>query len=288
MSDRRVTRARQWWRGGIALALLICGSEAAFPMQARGAAAGPPPLVFAGSGTNLPLTRLLVEGFLRTRRDVQIQVPTSIGSNAAIPAVTDGAIALGLLSRPIRDAELALGLKAVPYARTVIVIGTHEGVRDEAITGQELVQIYRKARTRWQDGREIVVLTRQPWDSSLEVLNQEVPGFEEAYAESQRLKRWTVLYTDQDMNRTLAKTPSAIGLTDLGAIVVERLPIKALRVDGVPATLEQAAGGRYRLVKRLTFVYKDPLPQAVKAFLGFVRSPEGEQILRANAYLPGG
>ena len=120
------------------------------------------------------------------------------------------------------------------------------------------------------------------------MLEREVPGFREAYAESQKANRWTTLLTDQEMNQVLAKTPSAIGLSDMGAITAEKLPIKALKINGVRPTPENVLSGRYPPVKTLAFVLRnDKLPAEAKAFLEFVRSREGRKILRANGYVPG-
>ena len=107
------------------------------------------------------------------------------------------------------------------------------------------------------------------------------------YEESQKTKRWTTLLKDLEMNQVLAKTPHAIGFSDLGALTVERHRIKSLRVNGVAPTLQNAQSGKYPLVKPLMFVYhKEKLPPAAREFLAFVRSKEGAGILRANGYLP--
>jgi len=265
----------------LALSLTIVLADAATAGQPSAA-----PPVIAGSGTNLPITRLLVEAFGRLRPGIKIEVPASIGSLGGIRAAADGAIAVGLISRPLKAEEEGLGLTVLPYARTAIVIGAHPTVADDGITFDELVQIYKGAKTRWKDGREIIVLSREPGDSSIEVLAREVPGFAEVYAESQRAGRWLTLFTDQEMLAALAKTPYAIGLADLGAMTSGRLPIRALKVNGVPPAPDTVLEGRYPLVKTLAFVYRsDRLPADAGAFLEFARSREAEKILKANGYL---
>jgi len=276
--------ARRGRRARIGLLLALGAGGAAFPGNGLGAE---PALIFAGAGSHLAPMRILVDAFTRTHPGVRIEVPSSIGSTGAVRAAAAGAIAMGLLSRPIRSDEKGLGLTVLPYARTVIVIGAHPTVGDETITGRELVQIYRKVKQRWRDGHDIVVLTREPGDSTIEVLGQEVPGFKVAYLESYEAKRWTILYTDQEMSRVLARTPQAIGFSDLGAMTVGRLPIKALPLDGVAPTVQDAMSGRYRLVKKLDFVYKEPLHPDAKAFVEFARSGAGRQALQAGGFLPG-
>ncbi len=271
--------------GSFAVAVLVLAVSA----LARAGEAPARPLVFAGSGTNLSITRALTDAFRRLHPEINIEIPASIGSLGGIRAAAEGAIAVGLISRPLMAEEKALGLTVVPYARTAVVIGVHPSVADDGITFDDLVQIYRGTKTRWKDGREIVVLARELEDSSIEVLGREVPGFKNAYAESQRVKRWITLFTYQENLRVLVRTPYAIGFADLGAITVERLPIKALRINGVPPTPETVASGNYPLVKTLAFVFRrDTLPAGAKAFLGFVRSRDGEKVLKANGYLLGG
>lgn len=243
-------------------------------------------LVFAGSGGNLDIVRLLAKEFQKSHSQIAIDVPDSIGSSAGIKAAADQAISVGLTSRSLKDKEKKLGLTVITYARTAIVIGVHPSVVDDGITSKELIQIYQGTKSRWQDEQEIIVLTREPGDSSLAVLEQQIPKFKQVYAESQRAKRWTTLYTDQEMSQTLAKTPYAIGISDLGIITTEQLPIKALKVNGVSPTLKNLTSGKYPLFRSLSFVFlQDKLSAKAKTFLDFVQSSEGKKILRANGYL---
>ncbi len=267
--------------------LCLAASLAGGQPRVEAATAPAAPLVFAGSGTNLAITRLLAEAFVRTRPDLTIEVPASIGSTGGIQAAADGSIALGLVSRPLKDQEKTLGLTTRPYARSAIVFGVHPTVHDEGISLDDLLNIYRGTKTRWRDGREIVVLTRQPTDSGIEALEQKIPGFREVYAESQKAKRWITLYTDQEMNQALVKTPYAIGLLDLGIIQSEQLTVRPLRVDGVAPSEQSVRNGTYRLVKTLAFVYREAsLAPSAKAFLEFVRSKPAQQLLLLHRYLP--
>jgi len=167
-----------------------------------------------------------------------------------------------------------------------MIIGVHPSVAEDNITSEELLDIYRGKKSKWKDGKEIIVLTREPGDSSIEVLAKRIPGFGTVYDESRQSKRWSILYKDLAMNETLAKTPCAIGLSDLGAVTIEKHAIKPLKINGVAPALDNLASGKYQLYKTLTFVYrKDKLPTEARAFMNFVRSREGEKILKANGYL---
>lgn len=272
-------------RGGVPVLAFLALLALSVP-----AAAGPAPgatLVFAGSGTNLPIVRVLARAFEKRHPGVRIEVPASIGSTSGIRAAADGAIAIGLISRPLKESEKGLGLDVVTYARTPLVIGVHPAVAEDDVSYAEIVDIYRGKKNRWKDGSGIIVLTREPGDSTIEVMDRGVPGFRAAYDESQQAKRWTVLLKDLEMDEVLAKTPYAIGFSDLGALTVERHRIKPLRVNGVAPTLANVQGGKYPLVKPLMFTFhREKLPPAAKEFLAFVRSKEGARLMRLNDYLP--
>jgi phosphate transport system substrate-binding protein len=279
-------RKRRGHKHGLLLLAAIIGLL--FSEHTLAAALPPSPLIFAGSGANLPIMRLLAKAFEQHHPNIKIEVPASIGSTGGIRAAADNAIAAGLISRALRDDEKGLGLTVLPYARTALVIGAHASVADNEITFADFIKIYQGVKTRWQDGQEIIVLTRQSDDSMIGLLEREISGFKAVYAESQRAKRWTTLYSDREMNQALTRMPYAVGLSDTGTITAEQLPIKVLGVNGVLPTADTIRAGSYPLVLTHAFVF---LPQKLsaeaKAFLDFVRSPEGERLLQTNGYLPG-
>lgn len=241
----------------------------------------------AGSGVNLAITRLLAEAFGKQQPTWVIDIPASIGTRGAIKAVAEGAIPLGLISRPLKAEEQALGLMEKPYARVAIVLAAHAGVPDETITSQELNDIFKGTKTTWQNGKTIIVQAREKSDSGFQVLDQRIPGFKDIYAESHEAKRWTLYFTDQEANAALAATPNALGVTDLGMIATEHLPVRVLNLNGVSPEAAHVRDGSYPLNRQLSFVYKTGnLSPGVQAFLDFVSSDAGRAILQANGYIP--
>jgi len=250
------------------------------------AAQAPEGLRFAGCDANLAITRLLGRAFTRTRPHVRIQLET-VGSTNGIALAAAGAIHIGLSSRPLRDGEEGRGLTFRPYARTAVVVGADPDLPEVAVTSADLLGLYRGTKQRLGNIPEVALLTREEGDSSVVTLKQTLPGFAEAYAAGAKAHHWTVLYSEPTMHEALLMLPFALGLSDLGTITIERLPIKALTVDGVAPTLENVASGRYPFVKTLAFVWReDVLPASGRAFVEFVRSPEAAAILTAHGYLP--
>ncbi len=241
----------------------------------------------AGSGANLGITRLLAQAFSKQNQNITIDIPGSIGTQGAITAVADGAIALGLISRSLKEDEKELGIAEQPYARVAIIVGAHFEVREETITSRELIEIFKGTKTTWKDGNLIIVQAREKSDSGFLVLQNTIPGFKEVYAESHQAKRWTLYFNDQEANRALSNTPCAIGVTDLGMVATEYLNVKALKLDGIAPDQKNVINGTYPLSRRLSFIYRpETLSDGAKRFLGFTASETGRGILQANGYTP--
>lgn len=241
--------------------------------------------ILAGSGSNIAATQLLVNAFKKLHPETTFAPLTNIGSTGAVQAVADGAITVGLLSRPLRESEKNLNLVVVPYARTPLVIGTHPNVVDDDITFAEFVNIYRGIKTTWKNGRTIVVLNREPGESSIDLLEEKVPGFREVYSDSIKTHRWTVIMKDDQMNRRITETLDAIGISDMGTIVTEKLNIKPLKLNGITPTPAHVKNGKYPLYKTLAFTYRqDQFTPQVKAFIEFACSSAGHEVLEKNGY----
>jgi len=254
----------------------------------RGAMAQPASetLVFAGCDSNIALTRLLARVFMQNHPEVRIQLRT-VGSTNGVALAAAGAIQIGLVSRPLRDAEEGLGLTFLPYARTAVIIGADPDTPDTTLTAADLLSFYRGTKLTWNSGREITFLTREEGDSSVASLKQAMPGFAEAYAAGSNTSHWTILYSEPTMHEALLTLPFALGLSDLGTTTLERLPIKVFSIDGIAPTPENLASGRYPFIKTLGFVWReDTLPASVRAFVKFVQSDDGAGLLRAHGYLP--
>jgi len=241
-------------------------------------------LRLAGSGSNLPITRALSTPFALVESQHAV-VHASIGSGGGVQALLDGVIDIALVSRPLRDGEREQGLVMTPYARVPIVVAVHANVPDARITREELVEIFDGRRRTWSDGSPIVVLQREPGDSSHAAVDRVVPGFAEANERAYRESRWRVLNRDDAMREALADTRGAIGLFGEGAIP-SSLPIKALAVDDVLPSPASLRDGSYPLHKDFGFVTRDAPRGDAAAFIAFALSPEGRSIIEANGALP--
>jgi phosphate transport system substrate-binding protein len=290
----------------VALALVALGGAAAFVVL--GAARGPRPpfveapasavgplarrssapgtLALAGSGSNLPVTRALVEAFRGRRPEARILVHASIGSGGGIRALLDGVADVALVSRPLHAEEARSGLVVTPHARVAVVVATHPSVPGECLSSGELPGLYSGMRAVWKDGGRVVMLQRERGDSSFLAVSGLVPGLAEANDAAYRAGRWRVLYDDRAMQEALVTTEGAAGIFDLGAIVAQRLPVHALCVDGVAPTTEAVASGQYRFWKDLAFVTRGAPEGRAAELIAFALSEEGRELVAGLGYVP--
>jgi phosphate transport system substrate-binding protein len=244
------------------------------------------PILMAGSGSNLNLTKELMRGFSKQQPNSSFTLAPSIGSSGGIQAVRDEAVSIGLISRPLTDKEKQFGLTVVPYARSAVVVAAHLSVPDHQLSVTELLDIYRGARRYWSDGNPIIVLQREQGDSSHAAINRVVPAFAQVNEECYRQKRWRVLYSDNEMQTNLLATPGAIGLMDLGAILSQRLPLTILAIDGVEPSVQNFQAGRYPYHKDLALVMSGPACDRLTEFLHFIFSNPGRRLIEETGYLP--
>jgi len=186
------------------------------------------PRVLAGSGSNTLLTERLVDAFLASGGAPIAVEPDSIGSGGGLRALRDGVIDGALVSRPLSTNETE-GVRAIPYARTDVVLATNA----------RFVPDDRAAILALFSGRgsSLTPLLRELGDSGVESVRAVWPELADAHEDAVRTQRFEVLYTDDAMARALADVDDAIGLTDRGQLRLRRSPARALDVVVAPKVL---------------------------------------------------
>jgi phosphate transport system substrate-binding protein len=195
-----------------------------------------------------------------------VVVEPSVGSGGGVRAAADGAVDLGMISRPLSDEERRLGLEMVPVARDQVVIAAHPTVAFDRLSRAELAAFYAGSR------RDAVLLLRDAQESANLALERVLPELTPLREEAYRSGRWRVLYHDDAMEQALAATPGSLGVAS--STVTVRLPLKVVSVDGVEA------------LRPLAFVLRPERRARAAAFLAFVASAEGRRITSSSGYLP--
>ncbi|MBD1545858.1 substrate-binding domain-containing protein [Roseibium aggregatum] len=249
-----------------------------------GAAGSPARLVIGGTGTALGGMQLLAKAFSEDHPEIKTVVLPSLGSGGGIKALDAGKIDLALSARPLKDKESAKGLSATLYARTPIVFATHKKTPSGNVTLSELPGIYSGATSKWQDGTPLRLILRPEQESDTQLLRGLSRELDAAIATAFTRNELLVAVTDQDNASALETIPGSLGLTTLAQILSESRNLKPLTFDGQVASVDGLHSGDYPYCKTLYLVVgKDP-SEALEAFVTYVFSKTGRDILTATGH----
>jgi phosphate transport system substrate-binding protein len=235
-------------------------------------------IIIGGTGNALGTMALLAQEYQRSNPETEITVLPSIGSSGAIKAVPLGKIHLGLSSRPFKETEFTGGATAVEYARSPTVIAVSNELIENAITVEQLIQIYTGELTQWSTGELIRPIIRQANDGNTKQLNQLSPKLKKALVMGNKNPDFLFAATDQESVSNIEKIPGSFGVTTLALILSESRNIHAMSLDGVDPTHESNAK-RYPMNTSFYFIIPKTIPPHVADFLDFVNSSEGKAIL---------
>ena len=246
--------------------------------------AGPPEISAAdtirinGSGTCLEMIKPLMKAYDKNNRSVSFQMEKPLGSSGAIKALLSGAIDIAIVSRPLNPEETAQGAKLKDFGKTPLAIVTEKKVPIKVISTRELEDIYSGKTVKWPNGETIRIILRPNEDADTKILKTISPGMVEAITKAQHRRGVIIAVTDPESDEAVSKTIGGIGASGLTGIIVGKLPLKVVALNGVRPTRENLANGIYPLSKGISFVTTGKLPDAAAKFLEFIYSNQGRSL----------
>ena len=194
------------------------------------------------------------------------------GSSNGIEALRNGIVDVAAVSRPLTQEEESQGLVAVPMAKDAIAIIVGEAnLSIKGLTSTQVADIFQGKVNNWS----AVGGSNQ----SIQVINRPaVSGTHQAFKDLVlkgnnfgTTPNITTLPRDETTGLIRALGNNGIGYATF-AQVQNQSTARVLPIDGVtPQT------SNYPYTRELLYVYKNPASPAVKAFLGYATSPEGQQ-----------
>jgi phosphate transport system substrate-binding protein len=191
--------------------------------------------------------------------------------------VADGTADLAFSSRDLAPAEQH-GLTQLPVglSGTAVIVNPANPVT--GLSKDQLQMIFSGTTRDWSAvggaGGHIDVITREASKATRVTFDEYVFGSAPPpYANDAKL------VSDIDtMLKTVRADPAAIGVATLDARTIGDPSVRVLAVDGVAATKDNLANRTYRMRRPLLLIYPEHARPAVRGFVDFVRSPDGQAI----------
>jgi len=237
-----------------------------------------------GTGASLGTMQVLAQAYAKTQAHAKITVLPSMGSGGGIKALLAGAIQIAVSSRALTDAEVKSGAVSFEYGRTPFVFATASTNKATGITTQNLVDFYSGKADTWPDGSKLRLVLRPIGDSDSELIKSMSPAMREAKSAAEERKGMVLTATDQETASAIEKTPGALGPATLALLLSEKRALKALALDGATPSAQNLANGSYALFKALRIVTGPKPSPEVQAFIGFIRSNAGREILQETGH----
>lgn len=218
------------------------------------------------------------------------------GSGVGASAAIDGTADFGMLARQIKDSEVeALGedYQCFVVARDALTVSVNASnpicdITDDMDT-ETIRQIFAGEITTWDQvdpslpAEAINVYIRDLSGGAYEVFQTAVMGDSEVTASATQSASMTELATN------IAGDPWGIGYAGFGAYNLANANgkvLSAMKVDGVEATTETILSGEYTIQRPVMFVTGDKISESEQAFIDYIFSQTGYDVVDANGYIP--
>ena len=264
-------------------------------------------ILFCGSTSLYPIISSLASSFTEEyvkwnavdpsfpEENISIYVAPG-GSGVGVSAAIDGTADFGMLARDIKDSEVeALGENYSQYivARDALTVSVNASnpicsVMDD-MSADTIRQIFAGELTTWDQvdpslpAETINVYIRDLSGGAYEVFQKAIMGESEVTASATQSASMTELATN------IANDPWGIGYAGFGAYNKANANgqvLFAMKVDGVEANEENIISGDYTVQRPVMFVTGAPVTESEQAFIDYVFSQTGYDVVVANGYIP--
>lgn len=264
--------------------ILFCGSTSLYPIMSS----------LASSFTEEYVTWDKVDASFPAE-NISIYVAPG-GSGVGVSAAIDKTADFGMLARDIKDSEvekLGADYQAFIVARDALTVSVNVEnpvceVMDDMTTDM-IRQIFAGEITTWDQvdaslpAETINVYIRDLSGGAYEVFQKAVMGDSEVTASATQSASMTELATN------IVNDKWGIGYAGYGAFNKANANgevLKAMKVDGVEATVENIVSDTYKIQRPVMFVTGDKLTESEQAFVDYIFSQVGYDVTEANGYIP--
>ncbi len=236
-------------------------------------------VTIAGSTSVQPLSEELAAVFMEQNPEARIEVSGG-GSGAGVTAAQENAADFGAASREIKEDETGVIDTVIAIDGIAVIVNPDNPVSDVAL--EDITKIFSGEITNWSevggDDADIVVVSREDGSGTRDAFTEIVLGDAEL-VDSALIQNSTGAVAE-----TVSNDPNAIGYISVGSL---NDSVKGLAVDGAEPTAEDIKSGAYPVSRPFNYVHNEEteLSEVAQAFLDFILSDEGQQIVEEQGFI---
>lgn len=235
-------------------------------------------ITISGSTTVQPISEQLGKKFMAENPRVSVVV-TGGGSGVGIKDVSNGKVDIGASSRELTGADPVV-IKYLLGRDAIAVIVN----RANPVTGLSTLQVrevFAGAISDWHDvggqSGNIHVIVRIEGSGTRTSFQELVMGTAKIIGTA------SIQESNELVRGAVAMDARAIGFISLGYVSPS---IKALSVDTVPCTIDNARNGTYPIVRPLYYLTRSQAEGLVKKYIDFCLAPDSQKAVASEGYLP--
>lgn len=238
-------------------------------------------LDIAGGTAHIPVMKEAAKRIMEANPDIRITVAGG-GSGVGVQKAGEGLVQIGNTGRALKEGEIEkYGLVSWPFAIDGVAAVVNPANPVSALSKEQLSKIYSGEIANWKEvggaDAAISLYMREDGSGTRETFETLAINEIEIAAKS------NVVSSNGAMKTAVSQDENAIGYVGIGHLDDS---IKAVVLDGMTPSQENAKNGSYKITRLLYMNTKGRPEGLTKAFIDYIYSPEGREITAKAGYIP--
>ncbi|MGL4404058.1 MAG: phosphate ABC transporter substrate-binding protein [Fusobacteriaceae bacterium] len=245
-----------------------------------------------GSDTLLNASQYIAEEYMAKNKDARIAV-TGGGSGVGLSALQNGTTDIAMASRNIKTTEVAniekTGIKVdeivLGFDGITLVTNKANGVKN--LTSEQLGKVFRGEIKNWKEvggiDAEIVLLSRDSSSGTHEFFKEHVVRKGNSKGTEEYAPATLYMPSNEAIKKEVASNKNAIGYLGMGYV---DNTTNTLFIDGIPANAENVLSKKYPIAREIFWYTAKDRSGDIKGIVDFALSPEGQNIVKEEGFVP--
>lgn len=267
------------WIGGLVVGAMLVLTSCTQSEPIKG---DRPTIKIGGSSEAYEVMKILTAAYAAEKEAIEFEFFQPSQTSGGVQGVKDGVIDIGLTSRELTESEKDSTIQYRAIAHSPMLLATNETVSIQNLTTEEIKGIYSGEITNWQElggtDAEIILLDLPEDEAEKKLLRRHYLG------DMKITSRAIVFSEDDQIIRALLSTPYSIGTVAKEDEIYEK-SINILTLDGISASPESIAQGKYKLSYTIGIVFSDKINPDTQNFIDYIFSEVGQKKLVSSGYV---